>query len=263
MKAMLWVGAAALQLALISAAGAQPVTFNGLNVNPRVFNDYPDSNLTITNNYPASATIHESFPTTPPMKFANRHDLLLSSDGGNTAAIFNNNESFDISADFTLTDGSDSPRKEAGLRVNSSIGGDGQFIINSDGHEIVAFNGPFPFFKFNNPPNSINYTTGQTITLGMKYDAVAHTIDFRVKQGGQSFDSGPLAFSNTENGIIDGSTAGFYGQFSPAAPGDFGNVALANMAATATVVPEPIGIAVLGAMAVALIARRRKADTAL
>ena len=260
MKAMLWVGAAAL-LGLVSSAGAQPVNINGLNVNPRVFNDYPDSNLTITNNYPTSATIRDVFPTTPSGKFANRHDLLLSTDSGNTAASFNNNESFDIRADVTLTDGSDTPRKEAGLRVNSSVGGDGLFIVNSDAHEIVAFGGPFPFFRFNNA--TFNYTTGDTITMEMVYDAAAHTMDYSVTKGATHMDSGPLAFSNLENGVIDGSTAGFYGQFSPSAPNDFGNVVFANIAATANVVPEPVGIAAFGALAVALLARRRGTGTAV
>jgi hypothetical protein len=259
MNRFLLVCAAALA-GLVGSAGAQ--TINGVNVNPRVFNDYPDSNLTIDNHYPTSVHIRDVFPTTPTGKFANRHDLLLSSDGGTTAAAFNNNESFDISADITLTDGSDSPkRKEAGIRVNSSVGGDGLFIINSDAGEIVAFGGPFPFYRFNN--TTFSYTPGQTITMGVAYNAAAHTIDYRVSKGGQSFNSGPLPFTNNENGIIDGSTAGFYGQFSPSAPGDFGDVNFANIAATLTTVPEPVGIAAFGALAVGLLGRRRYARAAL
>ena len=254
MKKMLWISAAALQLGLVSSAlGATLV--NGIMKNPRVFNDYPDSTLTFDANYPSSIHIRDTFNTIPPQKFANRHDALLSGDGGATALTFNNNMSFDISANVTLTDSSGSPRKEAGIRVNSSVGGDGLFIINSDAGEIVAFNGPFPFFIFGKNATGNGYTPGQTINMEIVYDAIGHTIEYRVKEGTTQMTSGPLAFTNLENGIIDGSTAGFYGQFSPSGTGDFGDVQIANI--VANVVPEPVGIAGLGLAGLMLMARRR------
>ena len=251
-KKMLWIGAAALQLGLVSSAlGATLV--NGIMANPRVFNDYPDSTLTFNVNYPTSVHIRDMFNTLPPNKFANRHDALLSGDGGATALTFNNNMSFDISANVTLTDGSNTPRKEAGIRVNSSVGGDGLFIVNSDAGEIVAFGGPFPFFRFNSA--TFSYMPGQTINMELIYDSAGHTLEYKVKEGTTAMDSGPLAFSNLENGIINGSTAGFYGQFSPNASGDFGDVQLANI--VANVVPEPVGLAGLGLAWLMLMARRR------
>src|SRR5947209_14570615 len=112
MKKMHCLGSAALLLVL--GAWAHATTLNGVMVNQRVFNDFPDSTLTITNNYPTLVEIKDQFNTVP-AKFANRHDALLSSDGGATAFTFNNNESFDVSADVTLKAGSNAPRKEAGI----------------------------------------------------------------------------------------------------------------------------------------------------
>src|SRR5437588_9345841 len=146
MKKLHWLCSAVLLLAL--AAGAHAATLNGVMVNSRVFNDYPDSTLTITNMYPSLVEIRDQFNTSPAGKFANRHDALLSADGGATPFTFNNNQGFDVSADVTLQVGSNAPRKETGLRVNSSVGGDGLFIVNSDAGEIVAFGGALPFFKF-------------------------------------------------------------------------------------------------------------------
>jgi hypothetical protein len=260
MSRYLWLGAAALQVALVWSAGAQNI--NGVMINQRVFNDYPDSTLTVTNNYPSLVTIRDQFPTTPAGKFANRHDALFSTDGGATAATFNNNESFDVSADVTLTDGSNAPRKEAGIRVNSSVGGDGLLLVNSDAGEIVAFGGPLPFFIFGKNATGNGYTPGQLINLRMIYDANAHTVEYQVKEGTSAVQtSGPLAFSNLENGVIDGSNVGLYGQFSPAAPGDFGAVTFGKI--SASLVPEPACVAGLGAFAVALLARRRTTAAAV
>ncbi|HVT28197.1 MAG TPA: hypothetical protein VHE81_09295, partial [Lacipirellulaceae bacterium] len=52
-----------------------------------------------------------------------RHDVLLSSDGGSSGHVFNIDDSFTFSTLLTLTDTSNSPRKEAGIRINSPITG--------------------------------------------------------------------------------------------------------------------------------------------
>src|SRR5579884_1236594 len=163
-----WLGVAVLGCAwVVTARQAAAQNINGVSIQPRVFNDYPDSTLTITNYYPTNVTIHDVFNTVPAGKFANRHDALFSIDGGTTPFTFNNNPVFDVGADVTLTDGSNSPRKEAGIRVNSSVGGDGLFIVNSDAGEIVAFGGPLPFFKFGDNSMGNGYTPGQTINMRM------------------------------------------------------------------------------------------------
>lgn len=254
-----WLGAAVLGLALVGATRHAAAQINGVNVQPRVFNDFPDSNLTITNNYPTLVKIDDHFVTAPAGKFANRHDALLSADGGATPFTFNNNQGFDVSADVTLQVGSAAPRKETGIRVNSSVGGDGLFIVNSDAGEIVAFGGALPFFKFGDNAGGNGYTPGQTINMRLIYDAAAHTITYDVTQNGVTKTSGPLAFTNLENGVIDGSNVGFYGQFSPNANSpstDFGTASFQNI--VATLVPEPTTLAGLCVAVGALAFRRRR-----
>jgi len=164
------------------------------------------------------------------------------------ARTFDGNQSFDVSADLTLQDGQNSPRKEAGIRVNNA-GGDGLFLVNSDAGEIVAFGGPLPFHLFGNDAMGNGYTPGQTLNLRMIYNAANLTVEYQVKEGGVEHTSGPLAFS----GILDGSNVGFYGQFSPAASGDFGTATFQNIVA---LVPEPAGL--MGLTVGALALRRRR-----
>lgn len=253
-----WLGAAVLGIALVGAARHAQAQINGVNVQPRVFNDFPDSNLTITNNYPSLVKIDDHF-VSGNGNFANRHDALLSADHGATPFTFNNNQGFDVSADVTLTAGSNSPRKEAGIRVNSSVGGDGLFIVNTDAGEIVAFGGALPFFKFGDNAGANGYTPGQTINMRMIYDAANHTITYDVTRNGSTQTSGPLAFTNLENGVIDGSNVGFYGQFSPnktSASTDFGTASFQNI--VATLVPEPTTLAGLCVAVGAVAIRRRR-----
>ena len=217
-----------LRIGTTFASDVPAPAINGLNINARAFNDYPDSTLNITNNYPSRVEIRDQFNTIH-FGFANRHDAHLSADGGNTALTFNNNQSFDVSADVTLTVGQNSPRKEAGIRVDSNVEGDGLFIIDSDAGEILAFGGPLPFYQFGDNTMANGYTPGQAINLRMIYDADTHAIEYQVKENGQLQSSGPLPFKDLENGVVDGSTVGFYAQFSPGAAGDFGDASFANI----------------------------------
>src|SRR5882724_4727314 len=138
---------ALISLGFAMAASAQISTINSANIHPREFNDVPGSTLTVVNNYPALISIHDQ-NVSAPSGFANRHVWRYSSDSGATPFRFSNDTFFSVFMDVTLTGDPISPRKEAGFLLNS-IGGDGQFIVNTDSHEVVAFGGPFPFFSFN------------------------------------------------------------------------------------------------------------------
>ena len=117
-----------------------------------------------------------------------------------------------------------SPRKEAGFLLDS-IGGQGQFIVNTDGHEVVAFGGPFPFYAF---PRT--FQSGDTIVLGMTY-----FLDSNGKRAviyaANDLRSPPLEFSNLEQGIIDNSTLGGYLQIvnAPTIPTNSGAAMFQNI----------------------------------
>jgi len=195
---------AGLSLAGVLGASAQLSGINSANIHPREFNDVPNSTLTVVSNYPSLISFTDQ-NVSKATGFANRHVWRFSSDSGVTPHHFTNDEFFSVFMNVTLTGNPISPRKEAGFLL-STIGGDGQFIVNTDGHEVVAFGGPFPFYAF---PRTFN--SGDTVRLGMTY--------FRNSNGKRAviyyancLQSPPLEFSNLEQGIIDNSTLGGYFQ---------------------------------------------------
>jgi hypothetical protein len=65
----------------------------------------------------------------------------------------------------TLSGDPISPRKEAGFAFNDVSGGiNGQFILDTDGHEVVAFGGNLPFYA---SPLTGTFQSGETITMGV------------------------------------------------------------------------------------------------
>jgi hypothetical protein len=242
-------------------AAAQVQAAEGYYVSPRVFNDNAGSTLTITPaspiaTDPATITIRDEF--TGAFGGANRHDVLVSMDGGLTAYTHNLDESFVFTTTLTLTGGFNSPRKEAGIRINSPITGDALFIVNSDAGEIVAFGGPF--YRFDSPGNG--YTPGTSILLGFRHigggdglGGIANTIEYFIDRGAGIESSGALPWTNLEMGPVD-FTVGVYAQGGANASGDFVNALFANT--TYTVVPEPgvLGFAGLGLALLGLLRRK-------
>jgi len=192
-------------LTAATGAYAQISTINSANYHPREFNDVPGSTLTVVSNYPSLISFDDQ-NVSAATGFANRHVWRFSSDSGATAFQFKNDDFFSVFMDVTLTADPISPRKEAGFLL-STIGGDGQFIINTDGHEVVAFGGPFPFFAF---PRTFN--SGDTVRMGMTYFLDSTTGKRMIIYYANCLQSPPLEFSNLEQGIIDNSTLGGYFQ---------------------------------------------------
>ena len=236
-----------LPLALVGLAGiaangadAQVNSINSAIVRPRVYNDDPASTFTSVNNYPSLISLSDTNVTAG--GFANRHVWNFSNNGA-TAYKFDNNDYFQASMTLNLT-GNASPRKEAGFLFDTN-GGQGQFIVNTDAHEVVVFGGPLPFYSFNSS-NGLKYNSGDTITLGMTYfkDAAGNNAIIYSANG---INSPAEEFTNLEGGIITGSTLGGYLQV----PVDTKNptngaTALFTNISIKAVVPEPSAYAAFG-----------------
>ncbi len=247
---------AGMGMLAVSVADAQISTINSALIRPRVFNDAPASTFTSVNNYPALISLSDANVSAG--GFANRHVWNFSSDNGATAYTFSNSDYFKVSMTLNLS-GTVTPRKEAGFLLNT-VGGDGQFIVNTDAHEVVVFGGPLPFYSFNNA-NGLKYNAGDAITLGMTYflDANGKNAIIYTANG---IDSPAQEFSNREQGIITGSTLGGYLQV-PVEKGNAANGATAlftNLSIKSAAVPEPSACAALalGMTGFGLLLRRRR-----
>lgn len=242
----------AILLGVFASADAygQVSSINGIITGPRTYNDVPGSSLTTFFDYPSLVYFNDQ-NVSAPNGFANRHTWMFSSDGGTSAFRFSNNDIFHAELTLTLTGTPESPRKEAGFLLDT-IGGQGQFIVNTDAHEIVAFGGPLPFYAF---PST--FLSGDTITLGLTY--------FKNPEGKNAIiysangvNSPAKLFDNLEQGIIDNSTLGGYLQVvnAPGSPNNSASATFQNISIS-NVVPEPSAITLLGIGALMLIARRR------
>ena len=186
-----------LSFVAVNGAYALISDINSAVIQPRIFNDVPAATFTSVNNYPSLISLDEQ-GVSAPTGFANR-DTWQFSANGSTGYLFQNDDFFQVSMTLTLTGDPISPRKEAGFLLDT-IGGQGQFIVNTDAHEVVVFGGPLPFYIF-----PITYNSGDAITLGMTY-----FLDGNGKRAiiysANGVDSPTLEFTNLEQGIMIGNT---------------------------------------------------------
>jgi hypothetical protein len=235
-------------LLVSTEAYAQVSSINSALVTTRVFNDVPGATLTTVSSYPSVISFSEQ-NVSQPTGFANRDVWKFSNDGGTTPYAFANNDYFHVSMTLTLSGSSITPRKEAGF-VLSTIGGDGQFILDTDAHEIVAFGGPLPFFAF---PKTFN--SGDSVTLGMTYFLDSNTGLRSIIYSANGVNSPIEAFTDLEQGIIDNSTLGGYFQIvnDPNNPNNSGSAIFQNISIS---VPEPSALALLSLGILPFVLRR-------
>jgi hypothetical protein len=159
-----------LAFAAVNATFAQVSTINSVFVQPGILDstNLPDAALTQVTNYPSliSFSATNAGINTTNTAFSPIQDLWeFSSDGGLTAYEFQSNDYFTVYMNVTLTGDPISPRKEAGFAFNDVNGGiNGQYILDTDGHEVVAFGGNLPFYA---SPLDGSFQSGDTITMGI------------------------------------------------------------------------------------------------
>jgi hypothetical protein len=216
-------------------AQATPI-INGAKIFPRVFNDCPGSFYTDFNGYPGVVFIQDQ--NNGCFGFANLHNWRLSDDGGATAAVFNNGDSFRFCTDLTLTGNGVA---EAGINITPwwSVA-DGRLNVKTSG-EIAAFGGRLPFFSFTGA-FGISYVMGETIHLEVIYKpnglsmANPATIEYIVSYQANNYTSGPLPFD--QGNPAEDPPHGQWGILSPAEVGGHFQFLLNDSGPTGTVAAE-------------------------
>jgi len=259
-------------LSLIGIAGAQATGINGIVVHPYVFADFPNSGFTSSGTFPNVTFDDPNVDTagqgTGSGSFANRHIWRTSNDGGTTDyGLTGPNDFFNFTFNLNLTAVDTASRKEAGFIITTGSGTDldSQFILTSNSGnagEIAAFGGAFPFYSFT-VSNSLRYTEGTTVSMGVSYfqdlTDVGHTYHLQYMYNGTLSPAMRLGNNFDVTGLPTGTTLGAYLQI----PKDPNNAANQNGAhavwsnISVAPVPEPASLTAMGLGALALIRRRR------
>ena len=239
-----------LCLAAVSGANAQVSSINSAFVTTRAFNDVPGAALTSFNLYP-SIVLFSEVGVSAPTGFANRDAWQFSNNGGTSAYQFQSQDYFNASMTLQLTGSPISPRKEAGLLFSTPNFGDIQFIVNTDGHEVVQFGG-ISFYSFSGS-SIVSYNSGDSIKLGLDY--LLAPDGNNALQFFANGNASPIFEFAPGLGIGNGSTLGGYFQIvnDPANPGNSGLATFQNISIVPT--PEPttfaltgLGLVILGAV---------------
>jgi len=240
-------------LVIATAANAQVGSINSAVVQSRVFNDIPGAVFSGVNNYPTSISLSEA-GVSQPTGSLNR-DVWRFSNDTTTPYQFQPNDYFTFTTDLTLTGTPITPRKEAGLLFSTGSNGDIQFIVNTDGHEVVQFGG-ISFYSFS-VNNGLHYNSGEKITLGMSYFLDSNNRN-ALQFSANGIDSPVFEFGVGAD-IGSGSTLGGYFQIAndPANPSNAGSAVFQNIGITASV-PEPSVFALLGVGGLAMLLRARR-----
>ena len=179
---------------------------NGVVIVPRIWNDFPASNLSFFDGYPGQIWIRDSDPIGLG-GYANLHTWSFSEDGGVTPAVFENCSGYRFHATLVLksSPGTIDGPAEAGLRLSPSWWSDidGKFMVRADwpsgNGEIACFGGRFPYFNFT-VAYGIWYENDQPVDMEIVYNPHSltagdpATITFNLTYKGSAYSSGPLPF---------------------------------------------------------------------
>jgi hypothetical protein len=192
MRAMRTFGWIALLL-LASTSFATTPNPTGITFVPRIWDDCPISNLTLTDTYPGLVVIQDENPGCG--GYANLHGWRLAIAG--MAADFPNDSAFRLS--FTMTI-SGTGNGEAGLQITPWWSqADGRFNVRTTDGEIACFGGRLPFYSFTGS-HGVVYQKGNSIYMCVTYlprgltAADPATIEYRLFYNGSDYSSGALPF---------------------------------------------------------------------
>ena len=230
--------AAAIGLAFAagSITQAQVSTIKTVLVQSRLYNDVPGAVLTVVTNYPTLISFTEQ-NVSAASGFANRDVWHFSANGQTNAYNFQNNDYFTVSMNVTLTGNPPTPRKEAGFVFNNPLNDGGEFILDTDAHEIVAFGGFLPFYAF-----PATFQSGDTVRMGITVfqDSSGKNA---IVYSANGVNSPALPFSNAEQGVINNTTIGGYFQIQQdgSNPSNSGSAVYGNIS-----IGAPLNISVSG-----------------
>jgi len=226
----------------VSATHAQISTIDSVvvttNITPPGYDGLSDQVLTEVLNYPSVISfVVTKAGSTNTISSAVQECWQFATNGGSGAYHFQSNDSFTITMTVTLTGDPILPRKEAGFAVNDVAGGieDGQYILDLDQHEVVAFG--FPNIFYATPVNKF-YQSGEPINMGITV--------FTDSSGQQEIIFMADGFSSPPEKVIPtltGYTLGGYFQIQGAGTGptNMGSATFDNI--TLTPLPTDLGVA--------------------
>jgi hypothetical protein len=203
-----------LAFTAVNASHAQVSTVNSVIVQQGILDsaNLPNAVLSGVTNYPSlvSFSVTNAGVGTTNTSFSPIQDVWQFSVQGQTNAyMFQSNDLFNVTMNVTLTGSPVSPRKEAGFAFNDVAGNiNGQYILDTDAGEVVAFGGNLPFYA---TPLNRAFQSGDTITMG-----ITMLIDANGKQAivysADGISSPPLEFGSPQTDYTLGGYLQIQGQ---------------------------------------------------
>jgi hypothetical protein len=153
-----------LTLAAVHSTFAQVTTINSVALQTNLVGGLPDATFTLVDDYPSLISFIYTNAGTTNTSFSAEQDAWSFAVNG-SPYMFQTNDYYTATMQVTLTGDPSAPRKEAGIAfedIDSSISG--QFILDTDAGEIVAFGGNLPFYA---SPLTHTFKSGDTVTMSV------------------------------------------------------------------------------------------------